>query len=215
MNPVNSVVILVDDDSAVRESTRWLLESVNLEVLEYASPQAFLEAPRPDAPTCIVLDVRMPTMSGLDVQERLARNGDNTPIIFITGHADVPSAVRAFKGGAVDFLEKPFSEQMLLDRVHAALRRDGDQRRERSERARWRQRYETLSPREREVLDHVVRGEPNKIIADKLEINIKTVEIHRTRVMRKMEADSLAGLVREYFASMGITPSEEPAVARG
>ncbi len=215
MNPVNSVVILVDDDSAVRESIRWLLESVSLEVVEYASPQAFLDAPRRDVPTCIVLDVRMPTMSGLDVQERLARSGDSTPIIFITGHADVPSAVRAFKGGAVDFLEKPFSEQMLLDRVHAALRRDSEQRRERSERARWRQRYETLSPREREVLDHVVRGEPNKIIADKLEINIKTVEIHRTRVMRKMEADSLAALVREYFASMGITPAEDPNPARG
>lgn len=215
MNPVNSVVILVDDDSAVRESIRWLLESVSLEVVEFASPQAFLDAPRRDVPTCIVLDVRMPTMSGLDVQERLARSGDTTPIIFITGHADVPSAVRAFKGGAVDFLEKPFSEQMLLDRVHAALRRDNEQRKERSERARWRQRYETLSPREREVLDHVVRGEPNKIIADKLEINIKTVEIHRTRVMRKMEADSLAALVREYFASMGITPSEDPSAPRG
>ena len=113
MKPVNSVVILVDDDSAVRESTRWLLESVSLEVLEYASPQAFLEAPRPDAPTCIVLDIRMPTMSGLDVQERLARNGDHTPIIFITGHADVPTAVDSVKRGAFDFCEKPFSENLF------------------------------------------------------------------------------------------------------
>lgn len=203
MKPETPVVILVDDDDAVRESTRWLLESVHLKVLDYATPQAFLDAPRPDAPTCIVLDIRMPSMSGLDVQERLVRAADQTPIVFITGHADVPSAVRAMRGGAVDFIEKPFSEQALLDTVHAALARDLAQRESRSGRARWFQRHQTLSPREREVLDHVVRGEPNKVIASKLEINIKTVEIHRTRVMRKMAAESLAMLVREYYEALG------------
>jgi FixJ family two-component response regulator len=194
--PPESVVFVVDDDRAMRDSLRWLLDSVGLPVRTYATAAEFLADHDPAQPGCLVLDVRMPGMSGLDLQAELARRGVELPTIIITGHAEVPMAVRAVKAGAIDFIEKPFSDQLLLDRVRQALDLDREAREVRSRREDARQRLAALTAREREVLHLVVAGKANKEIAFELGVSPKTIEVHRAHVMSKMQVDSLAELIR-------------------
>lgn len=197
------VVFVVDDDEAVRASVAMLLESVTLPVETFASGREFLDAWAGDRPGCLVLDLRMPGLSGLELQERLAERGSRLPIIFLTGHGDVPDAVAAMRAGAVDFLRKPFRDQDLLDRIQQALEVDRARRTAAGERAELAARLERLTPREREVLDRVVAGQPNKQIAAELGVSDRTVEIHRARAMAKMEAASLAELVRLVLRARG------------
>jgi len=194
--PPEPTVFVVDDDRAMRDSLRWLLESVGLSVRTYATAAAFLHEYEPSQPGCLVLDIRMPGMSGLDLQAELLRRGAGLPTIVVTGHAEVPMAVRAVKAGAVDFIEKPFSDQLLLDRVRQALEIDRQSREVRTRREEARRRLASLSAREREVLGLVVAGKANKEIAAALGLSPKTVEVHRAHVMSKMAADSLAELIR-------------------
>jgi len=196
MPPPEPTVFVVDDDRAMRESLSWLLDSVGLRVRSYATAADFLAEHDPAQPGCLVLDVRMPGMSGLDLQAELARRGVELPTIVITGHAEVSMAVRAVKAGAIDFIEKPFSDQLLLDRVRQALEIDLEAREVRRRREDARRRLATLTAREREVLDLVVAGKANKEIASALGLSTKTVEVHRAHVMSKMCVDSLAELIR-------------------
>jgi two-component system, LuxR family, response regulator FixJ len=191
-----STVFVVDDDRAMRQSLQWLIESVGLAVETFSSARAFLESYDPRRPGCLVLDIRMPEMSGLELQDKLGAGGETLPIIIITGHGDVSTAVRALKAGAVDFVEKPFNGQALLDRINRALDLDRERYRTRTERIDTETRLSLLTPREREVLDLVVAGQANKAIARQLQISMKTVETHRAKVMEKMGADSLPSLVR-------------------
>jgi len=186
----------VDDDANVRRSIQDLLSSVALKSEAFATPRQFLESKRADCPSCLVLDVRLPGMSGLDFQRRLTEAGVNIPIIFITGHADVPMTVQAMKSGAVEFLMKPFRPQELLDAVQHALDRERNFREKRQETQDVRNRYETLTAREREVMELVVSGLLNKQIAVRLGTGEHTVKIHRGHVMEKMKADSLPALIR-------------------
>jgi two-component system response regulator FixJ len=192
----NPTVFVVDDDPAIRESLRWLIESVGLNVKIFTTAQEFLEGYDPSLPGCLVLDVRMPGMSGLDLQNELAARKVNIPILIITGHAEVPVAVRAMKAGALDFIEKPFSDQLLLDRVRRAIEKDAEFRQADSLRTEVAARLAQLTPREREVMDLVIAGKANKVIASELGLSPKTVEVHRAHVMKKMQVDSLADLVR-------------------
>jgi len=194
-----TTVFVVDDDEAIRHSLGLLLDSVGLQVECYSSAAGFLEAYDSDRPGCLLLDVRLPVMSGLDLQEKLGSMHSILPIIFLTGHADVPLAVRAMQAGAVDFLEKPFNDQELLDRTHATLDRDSTNREELNHRQTIVERMARLTPREQEVLACVVNGDPNKIVAGTLGISERTVEIHRAHVMEKMHATSLAHLVRMWL----------------
>jgi two-component system, LuxR family, response regulator FixJ len=190
------IVFVVDDDRAMRDSLRWLLESIGLSVRTYATAAEFLHDHDPAQPGCLVLDVRMPGMSGLDLQTELAQRGAELPTIVVTGHAEVAMAVRAVKAGAIDFIEKPFSDQLLLDRVRQALEIDRQSREIRMRREEARRRLASLSAREREVLGLVAAGKANKEIAAALGLSPKTVEVHRAHVMAKMAVDSLAELIR-------------------
>lgn len=189
-------VFVVDDDAAVRQSFEWLVGSVGLHTETYASAQDFLDAYDPARPGCLVLDVRMPGMSGLELQERLAGEGVSLPVIVVSGYGDVPTAVRVMKQGAVDFIEKPFSDQAMLDRIQASIERDLEARQAEAERASARTNRDRLTRRESEVMELVIVGKSNKEIARDLAISPKTVEVHRANVMKKMQADSLADLVR-------------------
>lgn len=191
-----ATVFVVDDDDAVRNSLRWLLKSVGFPVTLFASAQEFLSAYQTDHPGRLVLDIRMPGMSGLELQRHLSLRGAIIPIVFITGHGDVPMAVDAMQQGAFDFLQKPFRDQDLIDRVQRAFEKDATSRRALAEVDRIREHFESLTAREREVLALVTSGKANKVIAAELDVSPRTVEIHRARVMEKMEAPSLAALVR-------------------
>ncbi|HEU4627710.1 MAG TPA: response regulator transcription factor [Steroidobacteraceae bacterium] len=191
-----ALVFVVDDDEAVRSSTKLLLKSVGLPAVTFASAQEFLDNYDPQQPGCVVLDVRMPLMSGLELQQLLNMRGAIIPVIFITGHGDIPMAVEAMQHGAFDFLQKPFRDQDLLDRVQKALEKDRVNRAQLREKARIRERRDSLTPREREILELMTRGKPNKVMAADLGVSQRTVEIHRARVMEKMGATSLAQLVR-------------------
>jgi FixJ family two-component response regulator len=196
MSEERAVVFVVDDDESMRRSLASLIRSVGLEARVFSSPHEFMRAERPEAPGCLVLDVRLPGMSGLAFQEELAKAGVALPIIFITGHGDVPMTVRAMKAGAVEFLTKPFDEQALLDAMHAAIERDRQRRRKAAALAEAQARYGTLTEREREVFRRVIAGRLNKQIAADLGLSVVTVKVHRGQVMRKMGAKSIVDLVR-------------------
>ncbi len=191
-----SIVFVVDDDAGVRKSLRWLVESVGLSVETYASAREFLDTFDPDRPGCLVVDVRMPGMSGPDLQEALLSRGATLPIIFITGYGDVPTAVRSLKNGAADFIEKPFSNQLLLDRIQQAIETDLRERQELAASADVAARAARLTQREREVMNLVAAGKPSKVIAIELGVSEKTVEFHRSNIMNKLGVRSMANLLR-------------------
>jgi len=196
MSTDSAIVYVVDDDAAVRDSLKMLLDSVGLQSLTYASATEFLERYRPTRAGCLVADVRMLGMSGLELQEELNRRKSTLPVVFITGHGDVPMAVDAMKAGALDFIQKPFRDQELLDRIHDALEREEELRADNRAIAEIRERKGRLTTRETEVMGRVAKGQANKVIALDLGVSQRTIEIHRARVMEKMGARSLAALVR-------------------
>lgn len=198
IQPANqeATVFVVDDDDAVRESLVFLMKSVGLRAESFASAQAYLDVYNPQRPGCLVLDIRMPGMSGLELQDKLKQMGSILPIIFITGHGDVPMAVKAIKAGAADFVQKPFRDQELIDRIREVLEEDAEVRADKLQRTEILRRMGTLTEREREVMEQVVDGKANKVVAIDLNVSQRTVEIHRANVMEKMKARSLAQLVR-------------------
>jgi FixJ family two-component response regulator len=196
MSVERAVVFVIDDDASMRRSLDTLLRSVGLDVQLFSSAQEFMQAKRPETHGCLVLDVRLPGMSGLTFQEELRKAGVALPIIFLTGHGDVPMTVRAMKAGAAEFLTKPFDDQVLLDAVHAAIERDRERRRDAASLAELKARYSVLTEREREVMKFVVAGRANKQIAAELGLSLVTVKVHRGQVMRKMMTTSVAELVR-------------------
>jgi FixJ family two-component response regulator len=196
MSESRAVAFVVDDDASMRRSLDSLLRSVGLDVHLFSSAQEFMQAPRPDAPGVLVLDVRLPGMSGLALQEELAKAGVLLPVIFLTGHGDVPMTVRAMKAGAAEFLTKPFDEQMLLDAIHAAIERDRARRGAAASLEVLQARYRELTDRERQVMKLVVTGRANKQVAGELGLSVVTLKVHRGQVLRKMQAKSIAELVR-------------------
>ena len=192
----DAVVFVVDDDALIRDSLEQLIKSVGLKAETFSSARAFLDTELPNKPSCLVLDIRMPGLSGLDLQDELAKRGFSIPIIFITGHGTVPMSVRAMKAGAVDFLQKPFEDQQLLDAIHHAIEQNRDTREGQAEIKEVEQRVKSLTLREHEVLVLVAAGMLNKQIAYELKMSENTVKTHRARIMRKMAVESLADLVR-------------------
>jgi RNA polymerase sigma factor (sigma-70 family) len=207
MNEADPVVFVVDDDPSVRRAIKRLVESVGLRVETFGSAQEFLRSERPDSASCLVLDIRLPGISGLDFQRELAKAGIHIAVVFITGHGDIPMTVRAMKAGAVEFLTKPFRDQDLLDAIQQGLERDRTRRAQEAEVAVLQERFESLTPREREVLPLVASGLPNKQIADAIGASEATVKVHRSQLMRKMDASSLPDLVR-MAEKMGIAVPE-------
>jgi FixJ family two-component response regulator len=196
MTESEPIVFVVDDDLSVRRSTERLIRSAGLKVQSFASAREFLKNPQPEAPACLVLDVRMPGLSGIELQRELVQSGIHLPIIFITAHGDIPMTVRAFKAGAVEFLTKPFRSRDLMGAVRAALERERSAQKERSEIGELRERFEQLTPREREVMALVAAGLLNKQAAGELATTERTIKFHRAHIMQKMRAESLAELVR-------------------
>ena len=196
MGEAESMVFIIDDDPLYRESSERLVRSVGFSVQSFESASDFLGNRRPDVPSCLVLDVRLPGLSGLDLQQELAEAGVHIPIIFVTGYGDIPMSVQAMKAGAVEFLEKPFRDQVLLDAIRQAIARDRTARQQQARNADLRRRYASLTPREREVFKCVVSGMLNKQIADQLRATERTVKFHRGHLMVKMQVNSLAELVR-------------------
>jgi RNA polymerase sigma factor (sigma-70 family) len=201
MNTPEPTVFVVDDDEELCAGLRWLLESEGLSVETHTSAEAFLSAYDPDRPGCLVLDVRMGGMSGLELQARLAEQGHSIPVIILTGHADVPMAVRATKAGAVEFLQKPADDQVLLDSVQQAIELDAQDRERQAANATFATRMELLTPRQRQVLNLLVDGKANKQIATEFGVSVKTVEVHRKRIMKKLQAKSVVDLVRTVLTS--------------
>ncbi len=204
MSETTPIVFVVDDDLSVRRSTERLIRSAGLEVRCFASAREFLKQPTPEVSACLVLDVRMPGLNGMDLQRELAQSRNLIPIIFITGHGDIPMSVRAMKAGAAEFLTKPFRSRILLEAIRAAIERDRAARKDRSEIECYRQRYKQLTAREREVLPLVAAGFLNKQVAGKLATTERTIKFHRAHIMQKARAESLADLVR-MVEKLGIT----------
>jgi FixJ family two-component response regulator len=196
MATVETIVFIVDDDPSFRRSIEMLIGSAGINTQGFSSAEEFLRSRRPDIPACLVLDVRLPQSSGLDLQQELAKAGVQIPIIFITGHGDIPMTVQAMKAGATEFLTKPFREQDLVDAIHKAINFDRAARLQRAKLEDLRGRYQSLTPREREVMAHVVTGMLNKQVAEELGTTEKTIKVHRGHLMRKMGMQSLADLVR-------------------
>jgi FixJ family two-component response regulator len=207
MKEAESIVFIIDDDPLYRASTERLVRSVGFSVQSFQSARDFVGSRRPNVPSCLILDVRLPGLSGLDLQRELAEAGVHLPIIFVTGYGDIPMSVQAMKAGAVEFLTKPFRDQVLLDAIRQAIERDRVARQQRAREANLRRRYESLGPREHEVFRCVVSGMLNKQIADELGATERTIKFHRGHIMRKMQAKSLAELVRMAEA-LGIASRE-------
>ncbi len=206
----DTVISVIDDDPSVRKGLERLIRSMGWKVETFASAQEFLDAPRTEAPGCLVLDLQMPGLSGLDLQKRLSDAGLETPVVFLTGHGDIPASVRAMKAGAVEFLTKPVDEDSLLAALQEAIDRDRRTRLQQANRSELQSLYDSLTAREQEVLQLVVSGLPNKVIADELKITEFTVKFHRGHIMRKTRADSLADLVR-MAETLGIRSQQRPA----
>ena len=209
------IIYLVDDDEAVRDALGMLFKSIGLKHEAYASALEFLEHYNPARHSCLVADIRMPGLSGLELQQRLNEQGSEVPVIFITGHGDVPMAVTAMKSGAADFVQKPFRDQDLIDRINKALARDLERRKGRTEQDEIRGRIALLTPRENEVMLRVVRGQANKVIAMDLGVSQRTVELHRARVMKKLRMRSVAELVHAIDRIGGVAKLEATATPHG
>ena len=209
MNLDHPIVFVVDDDPRVRESLTSLISSIGLQVAVFGSAAEFMESEKPDAPACLVLDLQLPGTNGLELQQQLT-DGDAPPIVFVSGHGDIPSSVRAIKAGAIEFLSKPFGEEELLRAIDAAICLDRSAREKRSELAELQRHYEVLTPREREVLPFVVAGYANKVTAADLGTSEITIGVHRGQIMRKMAANSLAELVR-MADKLGLPPRTDPS----
>ncbi|HRE13038.1 MAG TPA: response regulator [Usitatibacteraceae bacterium] len=210
MNPLEATVYVIDDDESIRELLGWLMKRNGIRAETFSHARAFLKAYRPEAPGCLVLDLFMPGMSGLELQQYLKESGIEMPVIFLSGRADVPKAVHAVKSGAIDFIEKPFDYRKIVDLVRDCLERDASGRESRARERRHAGHLASLTQREREVLERVVAGKVNRVIAEEMAISIKTVEAHRARIMEKFAVDSLAELVQATLAARKVAPPAPP-----